>query len=54
MRICIKKIYCPGCHKLVKAKEDRTNNTLRVICPVCKNAIWAKESLIWRYIPVAE
>jgi DNA-directed RNA polymerase subunit M/transcription elongation factor TFIIS len=54
MKICIKKIYCPTCQRLVKAKEDTANANLRVVCPKCKNTIWTKEGLAWRYIPVAE
>ena len=51
MKISVKKIYCPTCQKLVKAKEDPANSSLRITCPRCKNTIWIRENLKWRYIP---
>lgn len=50
MKLAIKKIYCPTCQKLVSAREDNTPNGVKITCLKCKNAIWVKENMAWRYI----
>lgn len=49
-----KKIYCSTCQKMVLGVEQKTDNAVRVACPKCKQPIWMRENMNWRYIKPAE
>jgi len=49
MKLCVKKIYCRRCNKLVRGREQWTNNNLYVHCSRCGDTIWIKEGITWRY-----
>jgi Zn finger protein HypA/HybF involved in hydrogenase expression len=50
MKIAPKKVYCSNCKKLVKGKEQKTDSTVRIICPKCNKPVWVREGFSWRYI----
>ena len=50
VKLCVKKIYCPKCQRLVKCQEQTTNNTLRILCSRCGSPIWVKDGVTWKYV----
>jgi hypothetical protein len=50
MKLCVKKIYCPDCRKLVKGREEKRNGGIHLSCPRCKRLIWIHDGLSWRYV----
>ena len=50
MKLCVKKIYCPGCQRLVRCHEQPANGKINIVCSRCGNVIWIKDAVTWRYI----
>jgi transposase-like protein len=51
MKLCVKKVYCPTCHKLVSCKEQIVATGTRFVCAKCGGTIWTKEGTAWKYAP---
>ncbi len=50
MKLCVKKIYCPGCQRLVRCHEQPVNDITNIVCSRCGNPIWIiKDGINWRY-----
>ena len=49
MKLCIKRIYCDSCQKLVRGQERKNNDHLELICPKCNRVLWAHNGRVWRY-----
>jgi len=50
MKLCVKKIYCPDCRRLVRGREETiTGNTRRVFCARCGKALWLWDGITWKY-----
>ncbi len=49
MKLCVKKIYCPACQRLVRCHEQAINGKINIVCSRCGNPIWIKDGLTWRY-----
>lgn len=49
MKLCVKKVYCPTCQRLVKCHEEYDSGKLRVLCFKCGNPVWLKEGGAWKY-----
>ncbi len=50
MKTAPKKVYCSNCQKLVKGEEQKTDATIRIVCPQCKKPVYLKDGFNWRYI----
>jgi phage FluMu protein Com len=50
LKVAARKVYCSHCQKLVKGEAQKTESTVRVICPQCKKPVYVKEGFFWRYI----
>lgn len=50
MKLCIKKIYCASCQKLVKGSEQILDKQVKVYCSKCGNPIWVWNGIGWRYL----
>ncbi len=48
MELCIKKIYCPSCRKLVKPIEQWNADIIIVLCPLCNEPIRTWDGNRWR------
>jgi RNase P subunit RPR2 len=50
VKLCVKRIYCPGCQRLVKCREQPVNDAVNIVCSRCGNPIWIiKGGITWRY-----
>jgi RNase P subunit RPR2 len=50
MKLCVKRIYCPACRRLVKGKEYKGNGSISVSCFRCGRPVWINNGVSWRYI----
>ncbi len=50
MKLCVKKLYCPNCKKLVRGEERVNNGTTRIFCRRCGMPLWMLEGVTWRYL----
>jgi len=49
MELCIKKIYCPTCQRLIKPKEQRNNDdSITILCHLCHGPIRTWDGTRWR------
>jgi len=52
MKLCIKKIYCSSCRRLVKGREQQMENRdIQVLCSRCGRLLYVWNGVTWRYIP---
>ena len=49
MKICVKRVYCPACHRLTRPREEKANGMLRILCQRCGKLLWTKDSVSWKY-----
>lgn len=49
MKLCVKRIYCPDCRKLVKCHEKPADGRINIVCASCGGVIWIKNPVTWRY-----
>jgi RNase P subunit RPR2 len=47
-KLVVKKTYCPDCKKLVKTREQKSNDHLVVLCPKCSHTLWTRYGMTWR------
>ena len=50
MKLCIKKIYCESCQKLVKCREQEADGGTQILCSKCGRPLWFLDHAIWKYI----
>ena len=50
MKMCIKKIYCDSCQKLVKCREQEAGGGTQVLCFKCGRTLRLLEGATWKYI----
>ena len=50
MRLCIKKIYCNSCKKLVMGREKRVDSHTHILCSKCSRLLRVPEGGTWRYM----
>ena len=49
MKLCVKKVYCLTCQKLVNCKEQTAANATRFVCSRCGATVWTKEGTQWKH-----
>jgi len=49
MKLCVKRIYCPGCQRLVRGREELVNSRIHISCGRCRRTIWLWDDTSWRY-----
>jgi hypothetical protein len=49
MKLITKRTQCPKCQKLVRGKEQTSDNELKIVCPKCNTAIWTRQDKQWKY-----
>ncbi|MFH1087348.1 MAG: hypothetical protein V1737_02025 [Chloroflexota bacterium] len=49
MKVCVKKVHCPGCQKLVRCREQEDGRATQVICSLCGRLLWVWNGIRWRY-----
>ncbi|MCX8126180.1 MAG: hypothetical protein N3E40_03435 [Dehalococcoidia bacterium] len=54
MKLCVKRIYCVNCRRLVKCREEPVNGRINIVCSRCGSVIWVKNPVTWRYAAVNE
>lgn len=47
MKLCVRKIYCSTCKKLVRCQEKKVNGDMFVSCPNCKTVLWSWRGVRW-------
>ena len=50
MKMCIKKLYCGNCKKLVSGSEQKVSGATQVICCTCKQPLWLSNGGGWKNI----
>jgi len=40
VKLCVKRIYCPGCQRLVRGREETVNGRIRILCGRCGRTLW--------------
>jgi len=50
MKLCVRKIYCDSCRKLVRCREEQANGNIRELCSKCGKLLRFREGLAWRYV----
>jgi hypothetical protein len=50
MKLCVKRIYCPSCAKLVRCQEKEEGGKLRIVCNRCGGQLLSREGGNWRYV----
>lgn len=53
MELCVKKVYCPRCQRLVQCRDETANDQVRVLCPRCGKPLWQWNGLTWRFVKEA-
>jgi hypothetical protein len=49
MKMVIKKTYCPVDKKLVMPQEQKSGETIKLVCPKCTSVLYVKEDWGWRF-----
>lgn len=52
MKLSVKKIYCPGCRRLVTGQEKpgpEDNRSIQVLCSHCRRLLWLWNGIAWSY-----
>ena len=49
-KLCVKKIYCGTCRRLVDAREDRTDKNAKVLCRHCGQLLYQWMGTNWKAI----
>ncbi|MCX6004491.1 MAG: hypothetical protein NT082_02300 [Chloroflexi bacterium] len=49
MQIAVKKIYCPSCRKLVKAREQFSKTEKQILCSKCSRSLYTWTGLRWNF-----
>ena len=47
MKVCVKKIYCSACQRLVNCYEQATNGTIHVLCRRCGKLLRVWNGVRW-------
>lgn len=50
MKICVKKIYCSNCRRLVRCREQATNGAVQVICSRCGKLLRIWNGITWQSV----
>ncbi len=51
MKLCVKKVYCPSCQKLVSCHEQKVDSQSQVLCSKCGRPLRLWNGVSWRYLP---
>jgi hypothetical protein len=51
MKLITTKLYCPGCGKLVRAREQKSGSESLVICTQCGRQLHSWNGLRWKSGP---
>lgn len=49
MKVCVKKIRCPNCERMIKCEEQPANGNIRVVCPSCKKLLYTWNGVSWKF-----
>ncbi|MBI4186149.1 MAG: hypothetical protein HY530_01415 [Chloroflexi bacterium] len=49
MRLCVKRVYCRACRRLVKCRERKVNNGIEEQCSRCGKTLGAWNGITWRH-----
>ena len=52
MKICVKKVYCPSCQKLVNCREHKVDSQTQVSCSRCDRPLRLWTGTSWRHLNV--
>lgn len=47
MKVCVKRLHCPHCLRLVRCVEQKGNGVVNVTCPRCKNLLYTWNGVAW-------
>lgn len=47
MKIAFKKLRCSKCEKLVKTREQKADNTLKILCSRCTQVLRVWDGIKW-------
>lgn len=50
MKLCIKKIYCDSCQKMVRCREEKVNSNIHVLCSRCGSVLRVWNGITWKYV----
>jgi RNase P subunit RPR2 len=49
MKLCIKRIYCDNCHKLVRCREQEASGASQILCLKCGRPLRFLDGTTWKY-----
>jgi hypothetical protein len=50
MKFVIKRSYCPACHKLVRAREEKVGSDIDVVCTQCGKHLYSWNGIRWKSV----
>lgn len=50
MKLLVKRLYCWGCCKLVRGKEQPNNGNIQVLCTICGKLLWLWNGIRWKSV----
>lgn len=54
MKLCVKRVFCPNCQRLVSCKEETSKGVVKVLCTRCEKLVWTHDELKWKYARKSE
>jgi RNase P subunit RPR2 len=51
MKISAKKVFCPGCQKLVRYHEQKIDHQVQVLCSKCDRSLRIWNGVCWQ-VPI--
>ncbi len=49
LKLLVKRVYCPVCHKLVRGREQKVETGEHVSCSRCGRLLWLWNGVTWRF-----
>jgi len=51
MKLIVKRMYCPTCLKLIRARDEKAGSEIQVICTQCGTILYSWNGIRWKRTP---